>query len=57
VKWMLRMKLIYIGTNIISEQHKTLRVLAAERGESVSSILKKLVTDFLAKSAKKGGAK
>ena len=51
------MKLIYIGTNISTEQHKSLRVLAAERGESVSSILKKLVIDFLAKSDKKGGAK
>jgi len=51
------MKLIYIGTNISTEQHKSLRVLAAERGESVSSILKKLVTDFLVKADKKGGAK
>jgi len=51
------MKLIYIGTNIPSDQHKTFRVLAAQLGESSSSLLKKLVTNFITKSAKKGVAK
>jgi hypothetical protein len=51
------MKLKYIGTNIEEEQHRTFRVMAAQLGESSSSLLKKLVNDFIAKSAKKGGAK
>lgn len=57
MKWFERMKLKYIGTNIEEDQHKTFRVLAAQLGESASSLLKKLVNDFIAKSAKKGGAK
>ena len=51
------MKLKYIGTNIEEGQHKTFRVLAAQLGESSSSLLKKLVSDFITKSAKTGGAK
>jgi len=46
------MKLIYIGTNIPAEAHHELRILAAKEGESVSSLLKRLSLDYVAKAAK-----
>lgn len=51
------MKPIYIGTYLPPDKHREFRVIAAQSGESASSLLKKLVNDFIAKSAKKGGAK
>jgi plasmid stability protein len=57
------MKLVYIGTNIPEDAHKSLRVAAAQEGESVSSLLKRLCLDFVASPRKsktnkiKGAAK
>lgn len=48
VLYHLSMKLIYIGTNIPEDAHKSLRVAAAQEGESVSSLLKRLCLDFVA---------
>lgn len=51
------MKQKYIGTKITQEAHKDLRIAAAQEGESVSSLLKRLCLDFIATHKKKGGAK
>jgi len=60
------MKLKYIGTHISEEAHGSLRVIAAQEGESVCSLLKRLSLDFIASKAttpakktrkQKGGAK
>lgn len=58
----LSMKLRYIGTHITEEAHGSLRVIAAQEGESVSSLLKRLSLDFIASKSKKsrkqkGGSK
>ena len=47
------MKPKYVGTKISAEAHKSLRIHAAKEGESVSSLLKRLVLNFLARKEKK----
>lgn len=53
------MKLVYIGTNIPEDAHKSLRIAAAQEGESVSSLLKRLALDFVARpsNSKRKGVK
>ena len=42
----------YVGTYLTEEAHKLLRIHAAKEGESASSILKRLVLNFLARKEK-----
>lgn len=42
------MKPVFIGTSIPADDHKSLKIIAAMEGESVSSLLKRLAMDFVA---------
>lgn len=42
----------YVGTYLTEEAHKSLRIHAAKEGESASSLLKRLVLNFLARKEK-----
>lgn len=46
------MKFIYVGTHLPEDAHRSLRVAAAQEGESVSSLLKRLCLDFVTEPAK-----
>lgn len=52
VLYILNMKTKYIGTTISEDAHKSLRIAAAQEGESVSALLKRLTLNFISK--KKG---
>lgn len=42
----------YVGTYLTEDEHKALRIHAAKEGESASSLLKRLVLNFLARKEK-----
>ena len=46
------MKTKYVGTKISAEAHKAFRVHAAKDGESASSLLNRLICNFLARKEK-----
>ena len=42
----------YVGTYLTDDEHKALRIHAAKKGESASTILKRLIVGLLARKEK-----